>query len=301
MSRYLGVDLGGTNIKTAVVDVTGDARSVVATSTVATLGELGPAGVMARLGEVGRTALVTAGAVDAAGVGVPGLFDTEAGSIVLFSNLPGEWAGVPVREPLATAWSMPVAMINDARAMTLAETRMGAAAGCDTVIALALGTGIGGGVVVEGQLRYGPNGRAGEVGHQVLQVDGPLCGAGCRGCLESLAAAGVLARLAGAATAADAVLAAAAGDERARAAIRVTARHIGHALANLVTVLHPDRIVIGGGVAAAGEELLGPIRDAVAELAVLVPRAAYDIVPATLGPYAGAIGAALWAGEAGKT
>ncbi len=297
MSRYLGADLGGTNIKTAVVEVLDGRRTVLATTSVPTNGQLGPEGVMSRLAAAGHDAMAGHGGVEAAGVGVPGLFDGASGTIVLFSNLPGTWAGVAVRGPLTQAWAMPVAMINDARALTLAETRMGAAAGCDTVVCLALGTGIGGGVVVDGRLRYGPDGRAGEIGHQILEVGGPLCGAGCRGCLESLAAAPALARRAGTATAAEAVLAARNGDERAADALRTTAHYLGHAVANLVTVLYPERIVVGGGVAAAGEELLAPLRDAVAELAVLVPRHAYDVVPAALGPYAGAIGAALWAGE----
>jgi glucokinase len=297
VTRLLGVDVGGTNIKTAVVEHAGDGYRVVARSTTPTWADEGPLGVLGRIAAAGREAIAAHGPVAAAGVGVPGLFDTARGEIVLFSNLPGPWRGVAVRDPLQAAWGIPVAMINDARALTLAETRMGAAAGAGTVVCVALGTGVGGGVVVDGRLRFGPDGRAGEIGHQVIVPDGPLCGAGCRGCVESLAAAPVLARRAGTATAAEAVAAARQGDPRAAEAVVVTARYLGQGIAAVVNVLHPDRVVVGGGVAEAGDVLLAPLRRAVHEMSVLVPPGAYDIVPAALGPSAGSIGAALWAAE----
>jgi glucokinase len=188
-------------------------------------------------------------------------------------------------------------MINDARAFTLAETRLGAGRGCATVICLVLGTGVGGGVVVDGRLRLGPHGRAGEIGHQVVVVDGPPCGCGGRGCLEAVANAGVLASLGGRSSVEEVFAAAAEGDERAEAAIRTVVGHLAHGIGNMVTVLMPDRVVIGGGIAGAGDRLLEPLRERVRRQAVFVPEGSYEIVPAALGPYAGAIGAALWAWE----
>ena len=192
---------------------------------------------------------------------------------------------------------MPVALINDARAFTLAESRMGAAAGCPTVVCLTLGTGVGGGVVVDGRLRFGPSGRAGELGHQVIEVDGPRCGCGNRGCLEAFAAGAVLCRAGGRETPEAVFAAAAAGDARAAAAVREAVGRLAVGIANLLTVLWPERVVVGGGVAGAGDQLFGPLRAAVAAAAPLVDPASYAIVPAALGPGAGAIGAALWARE----
>jgi glucokinase len=216
---------------------------------------------------------------------------------VFLPNLPPAWNGHQVREPLAGSLAVPVALINDARSFTLAESRMGAAAGCSTVICLTLGTGVGGGVVVDGRLRFGPHGRAGELGHQVIDPGGPPCGCGNRGCVEAFAAGAAISRLGGRASPQAVFAAAAAGDERARAAVEAVAARLGAGIANLVTVLWPERVVVGGGVAAAGEQLFGPLRRAVAAATPLVDPTAYEIVPAALGPAAGAIGAALWAHE----
>lgn len=295
MSRWLGLDLGGTNIKSVVVE--GDDLEVVHRATSATDAADGPAAVIDRLVDAGRQAIDDRGAVDGVGVGVPGLFDAEAGTIELFPNLPGPWRGQPLVERLRDGLGRPVSIINDARAFTLAEARIGAAAGASTVACLVLGTGIGGGIVVDGALHFGRHGRAGELAHQVVVPDGPPCGCGNRGCLEAVATSGALATRAGQPTAEAAFTAAGRGDERAAAAIAEVAEHIGLAIANIVTVLVPERVVIGGGVAGAGTDLLGPIRAATARHCTLVPAEWYEIVPAALGPFAGAIGAAIWAAD----
>lgn len=296
--RWLGLDLGGTNIKAAVI-------SVDASGSVDVLGcdqrpagaEHGPPTVLANLAAAGAEAIARWGPVGAAAVGVPGLFHDETGAIEFLPNLPGAWQGERVTDPLATALGVPVSIINDARAFTLAESRVGAAAGYPTVAALVIGTGIGGGIVVDGALHFGRMGRAGELSHQVIVPDGPPCGCGNRGCLEALASAGAIARLAGTATAGEAFAGAARGDERAVRAIAEVADYLGRAIANIVTMLVPERIVIGGGVAEAGDALLDPVREATARHCVLVPPEWYEIVAAELGPRAGAIGAALWASE----
>jgi glucokinase len=296
MTRWLGLDLGGTNIKFTVLDIATEPR-VVGKGAIRTLAEQGPDVVIERLAEAGRLAGERWGPVDAGGVGVPGLFDSETGRIELFPNLPGPWPGTSLRDPLTAALRVPMAIVNDCRAFTLAESRMGAAAGCSTVLCLALGTGVGGGVVVDGRLRLGPHGRAGEIGHQVVVVDGPRCGCGNRGCVEAVANAAALAELGGQPTAEEVFVAARRGDERALAAIQTVAGHLGHGIANMITVLIPERVVIGGGLVEAGDLLLEPLRAEVRRRCVLIPPAWYEIVPAELGPFAGAIGAALWAKE----
>jgi len=294
--RFLGLDVGGTNGKLAVLEEDGDRRELVATATIPT-GAGDPAEVLARLAAAARELVAAHGPVAAAGVGLPGLFDEDSGRVVLLPNLPPDWAGHEVAGPLAATLGVPVALLNDARAFTLAESRMGAAAGCPTVVCLTLGTGVGGGVVVDGRLRFGPHGRAGELGHQVIEVGGPPCGCGNRGCVEAFAAGAALCRLGGHPTPEAVFAAAAAGDARAAAAVRSVVGRLAVGIANLVTVLWPERVVVGGGVAAAGEGLLGPLRAAVAAAAPLDDPDAYEIVPAALGPAAGAIGAALWARE----
>jgi glucokinase len=296
--RWLGLDLGGTNIKVAVVEARpADDPEVVALDQRPAHADRGPDAVVAEVAAAGCDAVQRWGPVAGAGVGVPGLFDNRTGEIELFPNLPGPWHGVAMVAPVEQALGVSTSIINDARAFTLAESRLGAAAGCSTVAALVLGTGIGGGLVVDGRLHFGPHGRAGELAHQVIVPGGPRCGCGNHGCLEAVATSGVLARLAGQPTAHDAFTAAAAGDEPAQAAIAEVADHLGVAIANVITILIPERVVIGGGVAEAGEALLGPVREAVARHCVLVPPDWYEIVPAQLGPHAGAIGAALWAAE----
>ena len=295
MARWLGLDLGGTNIKLTVVDDDGDPVAVVGRDVSSTRATSGPDAVIARLVEAGREAIARWGPVDGGAVGVPGVFDADRGDILLFPNLPGSWTGRPLVAPLAVALGVPMAIINDARAFTLAEASIGAAAGCPTVVCLVLGTGIGGGVVIDGKLHAGRHGRAGEIAHQVVVAGGPACGCGNRGCLETVATSGALARLAGQESVEHVFLAARAGDERSAAAIATVADHIGVVIANIITVLVPDRVVIGGGVASAGDDLLEPIRAAVRRHNVLVPSDWYEIVPAVLGPDAGAIGAALWA------
>ena len=308
--RHLGIDVGGTNCKLAVLETAGgrpdspgdhpggppDPPGLLATASVPT-GAGDPGEVVERVAAAAAGLLAGHGPVAAAGAGVPGLFDEATGRTLLLPNLPAAWNGREFGRPLAGRLGVPTVLINDARAFTLAESRMGAAAGCSTVVCLTLGTGVGGGVVVDGRLRFGPHGRAGEVGHQVIDPDGPPCGCGNRGCVEAFAAGPALCRLAGRDSPEAVFAAAAAGDPRAEAAVQAVVGRLAVGIANLVTVLWPERVVVGGGVAAAGERLFAPLREAVAAAAPLVDPAAYEVVPASLGPAAGAIGAALWAGE----
>jgi glucokinase len=296
--RHLGLDLGGTNIKVAVVEERDGAEPrVVLRERSPTEAHRGPEAVVERLAEVGREALDRHGGEGTVGVGLPGVFHEDTGHAVLLPNLPGDWNGVPVRDRLAAALGHPVAMVNDARAFSLAESLLGAARGLGTVVCLVLGTGVGGGIVVDGRLLRGTGG-AGEIGHQTVLLGGPRCGCGNSGCAEALTRADVLARRGGRATAEDVYRAARAGDATARAAVEHVVRWLGVALANAYVLLAPDAFVVGGGIAAAGDLLLGPLEAAVRRHVFLVPPERIRVLPAALGPYAGAIGAALFGREA---
>ncbi len=293
--RFLGLDLGGTNIKVVVLEdvSTESIPRVVFTAQHETYAERGPDGVTERLIEVGRATLDDIGPVDAVGLGVPGLFDAETGKIELFPNLPGPWPGHSLRDPVADALNVPAVIINDARAFVLAEGTIGAGRHCRTFVGLTLGTGIGGGIMIDGRIHLGDSGKAGEIAHQIIVPDGPICGCGNRGCVEALARADVLADIAGAPDVETVFERAAAGDERSLSAIDTVAGYIGIGLANVVTLLGPSCIVIGGGIAAAGDLILDPIREATRSHVTLVPTDGFEIVRAELGSFAGAIGAAL--------
>jgi glucokinase len=293
--RFMGLDLGGTNIKVAVLESAGGAAppEVMATAQSLTHADRGPQGVTDRLIEVGLETIEDVGPVDAAGLGVPGLFEPDTGRIVLFPNLPGPWRGHSLRDPVARGLGVPTALINDARAFVLAEGTVGAGRGSHTLVGLTLGTGIGGGIMIDGHVHLGEFGTGGEVGHQIVVPDGPLCGCGNHGCVEALARADTLAALAGQPDVATVYRRAADGDEACLAAINTVATYVGIGLANVVTLLGPSCIVIGGGIVASGELVLGPIREAMRSHVTLAPADEVAVVAAELGNWAGAIGAAL--------
>ena len=294
--RFLGIDLGGTNIKVAVVEADGDVFRTVSAREHPTEALRGPEHVAMNLTKAARADLGRAGEIQSVGLGVPGLFDETTGAITLFPNLPGDWAGFPLRATIEEALGAEIRMINDARAFTLAEGTMGAGAGFRIVACVTLGTGIGGGIMIDGRLHLGAFGVAGEIGHQIIDPEGPRCGCGNQGCVEALARADVLTDLAGKETAEDVYRAAAGGDRRSLAAVEQVARAVGIGLANVVTLIGPDRIVIGGGIVEAGNSVLDPIRRTIRERVTLAPADEIDVVPADLGKWAGAHGAALVAG-----
>lgn len=283
--RRLGLDLGGTNIKRVLLE---DDR-IADRDSQPTRSEDGVGAVLERLAALAREA----GDVDSVGLALPGLVDAE-GRGVLLPNLHGDWVGQPIAAPLREALGRPIRLLNDGHAFALAEARIGAARGADDALCIVCGTGIGGGLVIGGQLYLGIEDRAGEVGHHTVLEDGPLCRCGNRGCLEMLAGARAIAAAAGQRSFDDVVAAVREGDERALEALRRAAAYIGIAIANLTIFLTPQRVVVGGGVAEAGDVLLEPIRQEVERRAGRVaPLHAIEIVRATLGADAGAVGAAL--------
>ena len=151
-----------------------------------------------------------------------------------------------------------------------------------------------GGVVIDGKIQLGANGAAGEIAHQIIKFDGPMCGCGAQGCAEPLTNSAAIAKLAGTKTAEEAYKNAVAGDEKALAAFKEVAYWIAITLTNIMVVLAPDTIIIGGGVAQSGDILLNEIRAAMHERAHLYDVSEINIVPATLGFYAGSIGAGLY-------
>lgn len=297
MTRYLGLDLGGTNVKAAIVRRGDDGTfEIVDRASRPTGADRGPAAVAETMVDLGRWTIDATGPVAGVGIGVPGLFDFASGEIVFFTNLPGRWEGFPLRHRIADGLRVPATLINDARAFTLAEATVGAGAGCTHVACITLGTGVGGGLFLDGKLHFGAFGIGGELGHQTLVPDGPMCGCGNPGCMEALTRPPVIAERAGHDTFEEVVAAAEAGDAAARRSLDEAIRYLGIGLANVVTMIGPERIVIGGG-AAADEAFIARIRDAVRERVTLVSPDLVEVVPATLGPVAGAVGAALAAVE----
>jgi glucokinase len=300
MRRHLGLDLGGTNIKWAIVEHDGTAWRETARGQTATHAEQGPRAVVARLAEVGASAVAGDRAIATAGIGVPGLYDPASGCTRMLPNLPGDWNGVPLAAEVGHSLGRPVRVINDARAFGLAELRLGAGRGASTMIGLTLGTGVGGVIAVDGQVVQGHDGTAGEIGHLIMDPDGLPCTCGARGCLEAYARADRITALCGTDTVEEAVALARAGNERARDGLADACRWLGIGVANMVIALTPDRVVIGGGVSAAGELVLEPIRREVRERVLTTDVSRVQIVAAELGTWAGAIGAAVHgAGAAG--
>jgi glucokinase len=300
-SRHLGLDLGGTNIKVAVLERESDGAALprqVAAASMPTNAERGPDGVAEALVAAGRAAIEAHGPFATIGIGIPGVFDRETGRITLFPNFPGPWRGYPLRDRLTEGFGAPVTFINDARAHTLAEARMGAGRGVPTIAMLTLGTGIGGGLVIDGKLHVGTAGTGGEIGHQTVHDGGRLCGCGNRGCAEPYAQAGALMEAAGRGSVEAVFEGAAVGDARCQAAIDEAMDALGIAIGNIATVLVPDRVVIGGGISEAGERVMTPLRAAVARRTPLVPEGAMELRLAELGPGAGAICAPLAGAEA---
>ncbi len=347
MKYSVGVDLGGTDIKAGLVSSEGDISCNVVLPTDVEVG--GPKVVAARIAEAVRQVLVKTEAAGievisneiGVGLGAPGLIIAETGIIHFSPNFPG-WTDIPlvdyVNAELAKLHSpkgdvecssqahanercKPVlkGMDNDVNAMTLGELRHGAGVGYKSIVALTLGTGVGGGVVIDGQVYHGSQNTAGELGHTVVEPNGRYCGCGNQGCLEAYAGAknivertkkkietrrsAILASttMDGASlTPRKIAEAAQAGDPIAVEIFAETGRYIGIALTSIAHILNPQIAIIGGGIAEAGEELLfEPIRAELSKRAMDIP-ARMKVVKAHLGNDAGIVGSAMLALESEK-
>jgi glucokinase len=296
-SRHLGLDLGGTNIKVVVVEHDGGEWRVLDREQVATPAAGGPDRVVARLAEVGAEMIARNPGVESVGIGVPGLYDPAAGTTRFLVNVPGEWGGRPVAGPVGDALGAPAALINDARAFGLAELRLGAGRGAQGMIGLTLGTGVGGVIAIDGRVYQGRDGTGGELGHQTLDPDGPTCNCGNHGCLEAFARADRIAEACGSPSVEEAIDRARAGDPAAMAGLERVGRYLGVGIANMITAVTPERVVLGGGVAASADLLLDTIRDEVRRHVFTTSLEGVEIVTAELGTWAGAIGAAIHGAE----
>jgi glucokinase len=278
MSYYIGVDLGGTNLRAAIANTeTGEVYHPRQCPTLAAEGQEAVIQRIVRLiTELTRADGTSAYAIQGIGIGVPGTPDIDGGVIKILPNLPGRWLDVPLQSMLEEQVKLPVALINDVRAITLGEWTFGAGRGADTIACLAIGTGIGGGVVINGQFHLGIGGTAGEFGHHVVEVDGLPCGCGGRGCLElyasgpAIAAMGVKEVMHGHTTrigelvdhdlnridAETVVQAAREGDPIAVAILERAGKYLGIAVGNILGVISPQRVIFSGGVSRAGDLLL---------------------------------------------
>lgn len=297
-ARHLGLDLGGTNIKWVVIERSGGTWRALGRGQQPTATAQGPHAVVAQLGELGLAAMAVWEGVKSVGIGIPGLYDPASGTTRFLVNIPGTWAGRPVAAPVATRLGVPVGLINDARAFGLAELRLGAGRGAASMVGVTLGTGVGGVIAIGGQVHLGHDGTAGEIGHQTIDPDGPECNCGNNGCLEAFTRADRIAGACGTATAEEAVERAGQGDETAIAGLSRVARYLGIGIANVITLISPDRVVIGGGIAAAGDVLLDGVRAEIERRVRTTSIAQVQIHLAELGTWAGAIGAAVHGAEA---
>ena len=315
---YASVDLGGTKVACAFGTAEG---KIVAEDTVPTLSHEGPDEVLGRIADLIQDLAQRVGtAPSAVGMGVPGLADVATGTVRFLPNLPTHWRDVPVREVLQPKIGCPIFLLNDVRMATLGELTYGHGRQVDTMAFFALGTGIGGGVVVDGRLRLGPLGAAGELGHQTILPDGPRCGCGNRGCLETLAsgpaitAQGVWLMQCGRAPQLHALVdgdvarvtpdtmtqAAERGDTAVREALVRAAEYVGIGVANVVVVLHPALVVLGGGVAQIGDLLFDTVRDVVSRRIGMFPVDGVQILPSQLGNRAGTLGGIALAARMGE-
>ena len=311
--RTIGIDIGGTAIKIAVV--WNDGR-VVESRQIPTQADAGPEAAQARIlaciAALQQAHGLESAAMRALGMDSAGIIDSSNNLVLDAPNL-RSWQRYPLAARLGAALGVPAFLENDVNAMAYGEWHCGAGRGVRDLLCLTLGTGVGGGLVLNGELYRGAGGAAGEVGHMSLDRNGPRCACGNFGCLERYVGAQYIVARAQAMLERDPrssslrdvasnlitplviSQAAAAGDGIAAAVWEETGIWLGVALASLVNVLNPERIVIGGGVARAGELLLAPARRTILERAMALPAARAEVVTAALGNDAAVVGAAMLA------
>lgn len=302
----IGLDLGGTNIKGILLDSDGNIYTNTDIPTEAGDGPESVARRMAGMISVLEQAAKKAGRkATGVGIGIPGLPDQGTGDVVFAPNL--GWKNVPLLKLLTTTVTLPVILENDANTAALGEQWLGAGRGSANMIMITIGTGIGGGLILNGKLYTGANGSAGEIGHTVINPQGPPCSCGRRGCLETYTSATAMIRMAREAIeqgkktcltskdkieARDIVTAALQGDETSAGIVDFAAQYLGIGIANMINILNPDKVVVGGGVAGAGDILFEPLISSVRQWSLEANVDAVKIVPAQLGNNAGCIGAA---------
>ena len=315
--RMIGIDLGGTFIKAGVVDEEGRVLSRVSLPTEVPKGR---EAIIRNIAAAASAAREEAGlpwrSIHAVGLGSPGVFEQPEGIVQHSPNLPA-LQGKPLAQPVMAAaghQEVPIVLENDANVAAFAEAWVGCGRGVRTLTLMTLGTGIGGGIILDGEIWRGAWGAAGELGHQNLFPNGVRCGCGNRGCLEAYASAPALVRRFHEAlkagkpsrlaarlkqsrrvTAHDIADAAAAGDRTCRALMEETGRFLGIAVMNVLHFLNVELVVFTGGMTAAGALLLDPIRDEARRRTFPLAFKGVKILFSRMGNDAGLIGAAGWA------
>ena len=292
----IGIDFGKRHLRVAAADLShailAEAERELRTDEPA---EVGLETAVQLVDQVLAEAELSRSEVIGVGLGLPGPIDMRSGRVGSSSILPG-WIGVRAEEELGSRLGLPVHVDNDANLGALAELHWGAAEGRRNAAYLKVSTGIGAGLIIDGRLFHGGAGMAGEIGHTILQDEGPVCRCGKRGCLETLAGAAALLELLHAThgpdlTTQQLLRAAAEGDSAARRVLADAGRHIGTALATLCDLLNPELIVVGGELSGAGDVLLDPLREQVHRHAIPATARGTEIVPGVLGPRAELLGA----------
>lgn len=313
----LAADIGGTKILAALVTRDGQ---VLAKERRPTMADKGPQTAISQLFSALDSLLSLRKMVPAQlhslSIACAGGIDTARGVVTTSPNLPG-WIDIPLRDVVKDRYRVKTFLLNDSSAAALGEHRFGIGRGTQNFVLLAVGTGIGGGIIINGKLYSGTVGSAGELGHMTIDVNGPVCNCGNTGCLEELASGRVMAREAkrrinqGEKSALVAMMAAKIeditaekigvaarhGDKLASEVITDAATYLGVGMVNLVNIFNPEIIAIAGGVANLGDLLLEPARRIVRERAFPVAARAVKIVTAQLGDEAGVLGAAAFAFE----
>ncbi len=284
-----GIDLGGTRIRVVVTDLEGRVVGTARAQT-PTLGT--PQRVAERAaGRIAR--LAGAGSLRRAAIGAPGPIDLARGVLVNPPNLLG-WRNVPLAALLAERLGCPVDLENDANLAAWGEYRRGAGQGCRTMVYVTWSTGVGGGLILDGRLFSGSHGAAGEVGHMIVDPEGPLDRCGQRGCVEAFCGGAALAREMGE-PAVEIFEQAARGSERAVAIVRRAATMMGYALINLTNLFDPDLIVMGGGITRSWAQVAPVLQAVLRSSPFIQPRRRPRLRRARLGDRAGQVGALEWA------
>ncbi len=311
MGNRIGIDVGGTNVKIALVN---DKGNIIYSNSIPTRAEMGYEytinNMKEAIAELIKETKSDKKSIEGIGFGFPGQIDYKKGVVRLAPNIPG-WVEVPIAEIMEKEFGIPTRVDNDVRCAALGELNYGAGIGCENLICITVGTGIGSGLIINGKLVRGASNAAGEIGHIKLDMHGgPLCGCGDRGCLEAFASGPSIVAMAeeyikgGKSTKYRELAnpditpyivseAAKQGDPVAKRIFTIVGEYIGIGLASVVNLLNPEKIIIGGGVAAAGDLLLNPIKENLIKRAMPIAGSAVEIVPAKLGNSAGVIGASL--------
>ena len=313
MGKRIGIDVGGTNVKIALVD---DKGKIIYSNSVPTYAQMGYEYTVNNIKQAIRDLMKETNTKpsDIQGIGFdfPGQVDYKTGVVKLAPNIPG-WVNVPIAKMIEDEFHIPTRIDNDVRCAALGELKFGAGKGCENFVCITVGTGIGSGLVINGKLVRGAANATGEIGHIKLQMqDGPICGCGDTGCLEAFASGPSIVAMAqeylksgkstkfremagvdGEITPYIVAKAAEAGDPVAKRIFEKTGYYIGMGLVSVINLLNPEKVIIGGGVAEAGDLLLEPIRKTIKERAMVIAGSSVEIVPAELGNSAGVIGASM--------